>query len=1003
MKANPSHRSRSASPAARSLSALAVVGLFAISHGCTGGTKGDPDNRGAFLVTGISTGSGSVYPYRIRTTDSFGNPTSTVVNIESEDTLKQFVNGNNGVLPVATLPTTAVLPNGDAGNHFLHFTFSHKLDVDSILSNLLADQANSGLSGALTVLAYDPSTETTVTVEGRGFVNGFTYYNEGGTLRKVQAVENDGSNGVNIIDARAAGFPSYPGAGDLVSNKSFTFVADSDSDLTTFETFPNNRLLRLVITNAVRDTENDILEQEVGVATTVGPDPDPPQVLGYTALPQISPGNNQTGIDPTGSILIRFNKPVQPGEVGAFFDPSLFTPPTGGISLQVTSAASTFPVIYYADPVSFGDLMNYILRPAYNLPGNSQVDVTVQATSINSLNGDLIGQAVTTSYTTGIGPGLVNAPVAPEAIYVGIGGAEPGVSVIDLHGFGQGTGDINNTRWPLNPNIGVPGVVPSMAPGTSNLDAGGAGVLTLTQDTNGSTRLLRDPIVSDVTDIHIGAPLDLIYNNENINRNASRANQVNELVGLVQSGNTITQPPIPNPPRLIFPPPNPNRAIFGEEPAVKSSVAPTGALATGGPPTNCAAVGLNLLLVGNPFSSVQNEIGVYGTNFMGVFVGPQPPPASPPPPPPFCPFTSRQQVGHFLYVLDRDNRQVVVVNSNRFTVLDTIQLSDPVSMAMSPSMTRLAVSNFASSSVSFIDIDPTSPNFHQVVVETRVESGPTGIAWQPDGEDVLCVSTDANILTVISAQDFTVRRTLGGFLNQPIDLVVTERYQTTGNVSGVYNAYILNANGTVAIYESGPDGVNGIGFNDIIGSVTNVSFPRARAMIFDNNTAFGGVMIGHTDETGLAQVSRLNLTSTPQGQLQLNPSAGGFILPPTFRQKEWTVVQRIGGTPAPGSFVDQMSGNSIIDLAHDDLVNFGAATGQVSPFFGAGSATPYFHSGKHVIKNVGGAPTAAVIPRLLFVALSDVGNVDVFEINTGTRIATISVPGVRVVSNYWRQ
>ena len=56
-----------------------------------------------------------------------------------------------------------------------------------------------------------------------------------------------------------------------------------------------------------------------------------------------------------------------------------------------------------------------------------------------------------TSYTTGVGPGLVNAPVAPEAIYVGIGGAEPGVSVIDLHGFGQGTGDINNTRWHAQP------------------------------------------------------------------------------------------------------------------------------------------------------------------------------------------------------------------------------------------------------------------------------------------------------------------------------------------------------------------------------------------------------------------------------------------------------------------------------------------------------------------------------------------------------------------------
>lgn len=996
MKANPSLRPHPLALAgtAASLPLLLVAGL--VSTGCAGGTKGDPDNRGDFKVVSISTGSGSVYPYRIRTTDSFGNPTSTVVNIESSDTLKQYVNGNNGVLPVATFPTTAVLPDGNPGNHFLHFTFSHKLRVDSILSNLLADQANSGLTGSLAILAYDAATETSVTIKGRGFVNGYTYFNEGGTLVLVRAVEPDGT-GIRVLDVRATGFPNYPGAADLVSTKAFTFVADNDNDLAVLDTFPNNRLIRLIVTNAVRDSENDILEQEVGVATTVGSDPNPPEVLGYLSQPQISPGNGQTGIDPTGSILIRFNKPVQPGDVGTFFNPILFTPPTGGVSLSVTAAAATFPVIYYADPVSYGDLMNYIIKPAYSLPGQSRVDVTVQTTTINSLTGQQIGQAVATSFTTGDGPGIVNAPVCPEAIYIGIGGAEPGVSVIDLNGFGQGTGDITNTRWPLNPNIGVPGVLPSMAPGTSNLDAGGRGVLTLTQDTNGSTRLLRDPIVGDVTDIHIGAPLDLIYNNENINRNASRSNQINELLGTQMAGNTITQPPVPNPPRLVFPPPNPNRAIFGEEPAVKSSLGPPGALVTGGPPAGCAAVGLNLLVQGNPFSSVQNELGLYGTTFMGVFVGPQPPPASPPPPPPFCPFTSRQQVGHFLYVLDRDNRQILVVNSNRFTVLDTIRLSDPVSMAMSPNMTRLAVTNFASASVSFIDIDPTSATFHQVVEQTTVESGPTAVSWQPDGEDVLVLSTDSNFLTIISALDFKVRRTVGGFLNGPLDLIVTERYLTTGNNGQVYYAYILNSNGTIAVYESGPDGVNGIGFNDIIGSVTNVSFPRAKAMHYDHSSALGGVLIGHTTDSGLGQVSRLSLTSTPAGPLPLNPVSGGFILPPTYRQKEWTVVQRFGGSTTG---FNNMSGNSVIDLCTDDLVNQGALQGQINVYAPAYNQTPYTHSGKYTLRT-GGLQSS--FPRLMFVALSDVGNVDVYELQTGTRIGTISIPGVRIVSNYWRQ
>lgn len=999
MKANPHCRSSAFSRAGWTL-ALPLLAVL----GCTGGSKGDPDNRGAFKVVSISTGTGAVYPYRIRTTDSFGNPTTTVVNIESNDTLHSYVNGNNGVLPVATLATTATLPDGNPGNHFLHFTFSHKLEVDSILSNLLANQGNSGLTGALNILAYDPATETSTTLTGRGFVNGYTYYNVAGTLQKVRAVEaaQDGLN-VTILDSRAAGFPQFAGAADLVSKKSFVFVADTDNDLTTLETFASDRLIRIVVTNAVRDSEHDILEQELSTATTVGPDTAPPQVMGYLNTPQITPGNGQTGIDPTSTILIKFNKPVQPGEVGSFYDPQQFTPPSGGVTLQVTAAAQTFPVIYHADPVSYADLMNYVITPAYNLPGQSTVDVQVQTTTIHSLNAVLIGQSVTTQFTTGVGPGIVNAPVAPEALYVGSVGASPGVSVIDMNGFGQGTGDINNTRFPLNPNVGQAGVTPSLAPGTTNLDAGSAGVLTLVRDTNLETRLLRDPIIGTVADMHIGAPLDLVFNNENINANATRANQINELLGQAMPGNVITQPPTPNPPKLIFPPPNPNRSIFGEEPTTKSSVGPPGALVTAGPPGNCISSGLNLLVQGNPFASQQGQVGLYGTTYMGVFVGPQPPPVSPPPPTPFCPFTSRQQIGHFLYVLDRDNRQVVVVNSNRFTVLDTIQLSDPVSMAMSPNMTRLAVTNFASASVSFIDIDPTSSSFNTIVAETRVERGPTAVAWQPDGEDILVVSTDANFLTVISAFDYTVRRTVAGFLNSPIDVVVTERYQATGNTSGVYYAYILNANGTVAIYESGPDGVNGIGFNDVIGTVTNVSFPRAKSLLYDFQAAQGGVFIGHVDDSGLGQVSRLWLTSSPNGQQPLNPSSGGFILPPTYRQKEWTVTQRFGGNLLGTPQHDQLSGNSIVDLATDDLMNFGGALGQQTQFNLAYVRTPYYHSGKHVLKALQGGPGPAVNPRLLFVAMSDVGKIDVIEIQTGTRITTIDVPGVRVLTSYWRQ
>lgn len=120
MKAIPTHRTWPGSTAGLSSRVLPLASSLALGFatlvvtGCTGGVKGDPDNRGDFKVVSISTGTGSVYPYRIRTADQFGNPTSTVVNIESEAILKQNVSGSNGVLPVAALPTTPVLPDGPA-------------------------------------------------------------------------------------------------------------------------------------------------------------------------------------------------------------------------------------------------------------------------------------------------------------------------------------------------------------------------------------------------------------------------------------------------------------------------------------------------------------------------------------------------------------------------------------------------------------------------------------------------------------------------------------------------------------------------------------------------------------------------------------------------------------------------------------------------------------------------------------------------------------------------
>ncbi|MDP6929562.1 MAG: hypothetical protein QF412_07665 [Planctomycetota bacterium] len=975
---------------------FAAVASFLAS--CEGGKAGDRDNRGDFQVNLMTTGLGQVFPYRIREVDPFGNPTTDIVSIETIETLKANVNANNGVLPVASFASTAILPSGGPGNHFLLIRFSNKVDLESVLSDKLANQTNSGLTTAISLLTYDPNTEATAVISGRGFVNGETYYNEGGTLVRVKAVEADDAGDVSVIDSRAAGFPrGFSGDEDLVTTKSFVFVADTDDDLTTFETFPTGALLRFIVTNAVRNTEGKVLTSEVYTATTVGVDPNPADVMGFspTKTLQITPGNGESGVDPTTSLLVRFNKPVQPLDVGSFYDSSNLLPKSGGMTLSVTLGPSTFSMLYYADPLSVGDLCNYVIRPGYNMPGLSKIVVTANNTSIRGLAGANIANTVTTDFTTGTGPGIANAPVAPEAIYVGIGGSEPGVAVIDMNGFGQGTGDNSipgiTERFTANPNLGQPGIFPVLAPGKSNMDAGSPGVMRLVKDSSGETKLLKSPLVGQVTDMHLGCPLDMVFNNENINVNSHRLSQQNP-AGAIIVGNTITVAPHPNPPKLTFPPPNPGRAIFGEEPTVAS-----------GMPAACATQGgaaVNMLVAGNPFATKGSSgLGIFGNFLEKVFYGPAPPPASPPPPTTQCPFYIRQQIGHFLYVLDGDNKQVLVVNSNRFTVIDTIKMTDPVDMAISPNLRVMAVTNGASSTVTFVDINPFSLNFHKIIAQTNVPHGPTQIAFQPDGEDALVVCPYSNSLTVIRTSDFAVRKTVTGFLNRPMGLGVTPRFATTGNTSSVYYAYILNETGTIAMYESGPQGVNGIGFEDIIGTVPGESFRRARRVVYDPTSALGAILVPHVDSNGLGVVSRLELSSSPQGPQSTNQNNGGFIVPPTFRQKEWTTTFRYGGTNPSTPVKDLLTGNSPVDVAFDEMINIGGAPDQVTPYNSNVALPPMGHSGKGMVK--GSLPPFT--PKFLFIAMADTGNVDIIDLATGKKYPPVSVPGVASVVSYWRQ
>jgi hypothetical protein len=372
----------------------------------------------------------------------------------------------------------------------------------------------------------------------------------------------------------------------------------------------------------------------------------------------------------------------------------------------------------------------------------------------------------------------------------------------------------------------------------------------------------------------------------------------------------------------------------------------------------------------------------------------------------------RQQVGHFLYVIDRARREVVVLNSNRFTVLDRISLADPTEFAMAPNLDFLAVTSRASDSVSFIDIQPASSTFHQVVKVLEVGHGPQGISWDPGNEDIFVCNEFDNTCSIIGVASLGVRKTVSSQLNRPFDVAIQQRSANFGFFRNVYNAFIINRNGDMAVFESGPNGVNGWGYDDIVG-VPPFTFENPKKIMLDYNRINGSVWILHENklefdgtQSGIpgGAVTNIVVDSAIAGQLPLNFTSLSI---PQFRDMNFKVNVSIGP--------DELTGVPI-DIAMDDLVNLGGTPNQ-APVQGAGS--PINTNGKSAVR-IGGqnAIVGSKNPNFMFLAIETSsegpGVVDVIDINSpgyrrvdtnvfvqGTQ--SIPAPGISGLMDYWRQ
>ena len=115
------------------------------------------------------------------------------------------------VLPVTEWPSQTVLPNGEAGNHFIYAQFTEAIDVDSVLSSSPGAQGSFGLTGALNVVSVDPGSGLTSPVPGRAFIGGRTYAGGGSPLElQTWVALDEGGNAVAVDvngDLPGTGFP----------------------------------------------------------------------------------------------------------------------------------------------------------------------------------------------------------------------------------------------------------------------------------------------------------------------------------------------------------------------------------------------------------------------------------------------------------------------------------------------------------------------------------------------------------------------------------------------------------------------------------------------------------------------------------------------------------------------------------------------------------------------------------------------------------------------------
>lgn len=1037
---------------------LVSIAAGALLAACSGGSGSGGGS--SFEIVRVSNGFGEILPHKTFRIGADGQVTGEVMAIRTEADLLENVTTGNPVQPTPNFSASAIAPNGVPGNHFLFAQFTKPLAIDSTLSSLPGAQTNNSFTGSISVVALDPVFGSSVVVKGRAFINGATYSGvpAGDPLQVPLQQWVELVDGVPVpVDIEGTfpgqGFPgtggAFAGVQDLISPNTLVFVVDTDGDLSTFETFPANRQIRMRISTAVRSESQQPLAAPALASTTVGEDTLAPQVLVTPPpgnIPLVTPGGGDTDVDPLTDIRVEFTEPMQPWTVGNL--PVKLVPGlSGSIEVKFGPPTQRVQVPFSVMPVSIYDLTTYDIRPAFNFPGEgpadlacgvfNRVDITVNTGVLEDLSGNTNTTPADTFFETGPGPGIVNAPVTPDTVYVARGGAEPGISVIDLNGFGASTGNPTfdptqpaiegNSNFPNNPNVLFQGglMQPPLNPGQCTVNGGSSGVFTLTKDSALNDKLIRAPLLLATGDMMLGYGLDQVFDNgpspfgcqagggnlcaadgfkqiavvvDGSTLSPGITNQTGTQVLIDGQANIVSWSPSPNPPPLVFPPLCISPYIGSQEPTSVDTL----------------GLGLNNQLVpGDPFGSPAQNIPPSGL-LVAQPNNPWQGPSLPATTVSSCStYGMRQQVGHFLYTVDRARREVIIFNSNRMTVIDRIEVPDPTTFAFGTNLDVLAITNQTVNTVTFIDTDPSSATFHQIIKTTSVGNSPRGIAWESGNEDVLVCNEADNTVSIISAFSLQVRKTVGSGLDRPFEIAITPREVNFGLARNVYFAWILNRGGKLALFESGPNGINGWGYDDVIGNTVE-TFLNPKTLAADPTRTFSTVWVVHEGPLDISNgeltgaptegaVSNIGITSGVGGMIPLGANLN-LLINPQIRDMQ------IGLNASVGE--GQLTGVPV-DIAFDNLLNVGGSPNWATAF---SAGAPVIVNGKAIIRQLG-APTVAYAPRFIFLSVPNPvqgpGGVDVLQLTGAVLrfdtnpfqagIQSIPAPGVTNLMDYWRQ